>query len=78
MNNVETLEQLEDTVYNLYGVTSRPAGNTWAYMVLDLARKIIEAEGLDITQDDLEQLTEDNAHTARHAANIALYLKRYL
>lgn len=76
---VAKLETLENNVYKEYKVDSKPAGKTWLYMALDLARKIAEEPGLleAITDADLDQLTEDNFHTARHAAEVARGLMKY-
>lgn len=77
---VGTLERLEDEVYTAHGISSRPAGKEWAYMVLDLGRRILDEDGLleAVTPADLEALTEDNFHTARHAAEVVLHLKQYI
>ena len=76
---VERLEILEDDIYNAYGVESKPAGDTWVMMVLDIAKGILKKPGLSdaITEGDLNQLTEDNYHTARHAAEVIRHLKKY-
>ncbi len=76
---VGKLEALENNVYREYKVNSKPAGRTWLYMALDLARKITEEPGLleAITDADLDQLTEDNYHTARHAAEVVQRLQKY-
>lgn len=76
---VGTLKSLEVEIYKAYGVDSKPAGLKWVEMALDLAKRITEAPDLldTITEADLDQLTEENAHTARHAAEIALHLKKY-
>ena len=77
---VGTLERLQAETYNAYGVRSKPTGLIWVKMALDLAKRITEEPGLldTITEADLEQLTEENAHTARHAAEVALHLKKYI
>lgn len=76
---VGTLKSLEAEIYKAYGVDSKPAGLKWVEMALDLAKRITEEPGLldAITEADLDQLTEENAHTARHAAEVALHLKKY-
>ena len=73
---VGTLENITGEVYMEYNVNSRPPGKLWGLMVLDIARRILNAEGLveSITPADLEQLTEDNNHTGRQAAEIAIKL----
>ena len=79
-DTVGTLERLEDEIYTAYGVDHKPAGLKWVLMALDLAKKITEEPGLldTITEADLNQLTENNLHTARHAAETAQYLKKYI
>lgn len=74
------LERLEDDIYNDYGVNSKPAGGLWLYMVLDMARRILDEGGLleAITPEDLDTLTAGNFHTARHAAEVLLQLKHYV
>ena len=76
---VGTLERLEDETYSAYGVNSKPAGLKWVEMALYLAKRITEEPGLldAITEADLDQLTEENFHTARHAAEVAQCLKKY-
>lgn len=76
---VGTLKRLEDETYTAYGVNSKPAGLAWVNMVLDIAWKIITIPGLldAITKADLDQLTEENYHTARHAAEVVQRLQKY-
>ena len=76
---VGTLEHMEAEIYNAFGTDHRPAGKKWLYMVLDMAGRILDKDGLieAITEDDLNQLTEDNFHTARHAAEMVLHLNKY-
>ena len=76
---VGTLKRLEEETYSAYGVNSKPPGFTWINMALDIAWKITNEPGLldTITEADLDQLTEENFHTARHAAEVARYLKKY-
>lgn len=76
---VEILKQLQAETYTTYNVTSKPAGDTWIMLTLDLARRILETPGLSdrITDGILDQLTEENAHTARHAAEVVRHLKKY-
>lgn len=78
-SSVESLERLENEIYSYFETDSKPHGKKWLLMVLDLARRIVEEPGLleAITEKDLEQLTEDNYHTARHAAETVLHLRRY-
>ena len=77
---VGTLKRLEEEIYSDYNVNSKPAGLEWVTMALDLAKRITEAPGLldAITDADLDQLTEENFHTARHAAEAAQHLKKYI
>lgn len=77
---VGTLQDLENDIYEAYGVNHKPRGLTWVNMVLDLAKRITNEPGLldAITEANLDQLTEENYHTARHAAEVALYLKKYI
>ena len=76
VRTVETLEEMQDDVFDRYHAHHRPTGKTWLYMVLDLARDIVDRDGLleTITEDDLNQLTEENFHTARTAAEVAIHL----
>lgn len=75
---VHQLEILEAKYYEAYGLASRPTGNTWIYLVLDLVKaltdnkKLLKATG----PAELEQLTAENYHTMRAAAEIALHLDR--
>lgn len=79
MQTVDWLMGLEDKMYARYGVDSRPAGKTWAFMVLDLAALILDdMEPGEITKEVLDELTENNYHTARRAAVIALRLNKYM
>ena len=73
---VETLELMQDDIYTKYRTKHRPTGTPWVYMVLDLVREIVDRDGLleSITEADLNQLTEENFHTIRTAAEVALHL----
>ena len=74
----EKLENMENEVFKAYGMDHRPAGKMWLQIVLDLAKKIVAEVDLSaITPETLEELTADNFHTARHAAEIVLSLNRY-
>ena len=76
---VEVIEQLENDIYKKYDTDHKPRGKVWLYIVLDLARLISENVNLDdITETVLEELTADNFHTARHAAETILHLKKYI
>lgn len=77
MNNSDTIKQLQEDILTAHNVTSRPAGRTWMYIVLDLARRILDADNLaeTITPDDLKQLQTDNYHTATEAVKIVLDLR---
>ena len=74
---VRQLEQLDDAIYQENGLTSRPAGKKWVYIVLDLARRLTDnTELLKATGPaELDQLTTENFHTMRTAAEIALHLQ---
>lgn len=76
---VEVFRRLQAETYTAYNVTSKPAGDTWIKLTLDLAKRILETPGLSdrITDEILDQLTEENAHTARHAAEVVRHLKKY-
>lgn len=76
---VQTLERLENEIYQEYQVNHKPAGIMWVNMVIDLAKRITSEPGLlnAISEKHLEQLTQDNFHTARHAAETVLHLKKY-
>lgn len=78
-STVGILKRLEDETYSAYGVNSNPAGLKWVEMALYLAKRITEEPGLldAITEADLDQLTEENFHTARHAAEMVLHLNKY-
>lgn len=75
----EILEKLQSDTYKAFNVDSKPAGPKWIELVLDLAERILKEPGLldAITDKELEQLTADNYHTARHAAETVLHLRRY-
>lgn len=73
----DLLERLEDSAYSHFDVTCRPTGANYVYMVLDIAKSAVAA-GLynKIKLRDLEQLTTDNYHTARKAAQIIYDLQK--
>ena len=72
------LEAIEDDVYDLHRLNSRPNGADYVSIVLEIAHNAID-KGLykKITPADLEELTADNYHAARKAAEILLDLERY-
>ena len=76
---VEIIENLENEVFKKYDVDHKPRGKIWLCMVLDLAKMISEKIEIDeITDTVLDELTTDNFHTARHAAETILNLKPYI
>jgi hypothetical protein len=55
-----------------------PAGNEWLRGLLEMCAGILDAGILDvITPADLEQLTAENFHTVRHAAEMLLTVAPY-
>ena len=78
MDTVSKLQAIDCEIMNRYGLTSRPAGKTWIHVVLDLVRELADNDALTtaIRPEDLDQLTEENFHTMRTAAEIALKLHR--
>lgn len=55
---VQTLQDIAEKVTTAHGWTCKPAGDEWLYIVIDMARAILDAGILDvITPADLEQLT---------------------
>ena len=65
---------IENQIYKKYGVDCRPDPDTWERMIDDIAEAIIEVPGLveSITIEDLDTLTDQNYHTGRHGAELAL------
>ena len=75
VNVVATLECIEDDVYTQYNVNNFPADRRGALMILDMAKQIINEDLTGrITDDDLDELTEENFHAVRQAAVIARQL----
>lgn len=74
MNRAETLMQLQDALFYRYKLDSAPAGEMLQKITRELSGAILEAPGLleAITPADLDQLTANNYHTARRAAEMAL------
>ena len=62
-------EELENQAYNARELNSNPGGAQWVDMVLEIARDM-NTENLQLTRADMDQLTEDNYHTARRAAEV--------
>ncbi len=78
IGTVNLLEALENDAYERQGLNSRPTGAAYASAVLDIARDAVERGAFKkITPADLEELTADNYHAARKAAEILLDLERY-
>ena len=74
----EKLANMENDVFRAYGMDRRPAGKLWLQMVLDLAKRITEEiPPEDLTPEVLDELTADNFHTVRHAAELVLELWRF-
>ena len=75
METATRAEQIEAQIFGKYHLTSRPVGDAWCALVLDIAREYIKNE-LVFDQATLDQLTEDNAHTGRTAAEIVNQLRK--
>lgn len=79
IERVQMLEYFDAAAYDTHGATSKPHGRAWVPIVLDIVDQIFTyMNPADITEADLDQLTADNFHTARHAAEIAIYLNKYI
>ena len=76
-DTVQQLEKLEAEIYQAHGFTRRPAGKNWVYLVLALAKALTDNdELLNATGPaELDALTNENFHTMRTAAEIALNLQ---
>lgn len=76
---VQMLEYFDAAAYDTHGATGKPRGRAWIPIVLDIVDQIFTyMDPADITEADLDQLTADNFHTARHAAEVAIYLNKYV
>lgn len=77
--NAKTVQQaaeIEAAAFSAAGYTSKPRGVAWIYLVLDIAKEYAR-QNLKFTGADLDQLTAENYHTARHAAEVYMNLERY-
>ena len=76
-NTADTIANIQDRIYNRYGVDSAPAGALYISMVCDMAKEIVLIyEPAALNDRTLTELTENNAHMARHAAEIVRQLAR--
>ena len=69
MNTVQKAEEISNDAFSFAGYKEKPAGKQWVMLVLNIARQYAR-DGMHFTDSDLEQLTTDNYHTARFAAEI--------
>lgn len=77
-DTVEALQGIQDKVYTARGWNCKPAGNEWLRGLLEMCAGILDAGLLDdITREDLDQLTAENFHTVRHAAEMLLTVSPY-
>lgn len=77
-DTVEALQGIQDNVYTARGWQCMPAGNEWLRGLLEMCAGILDAGLLDdITRDDLDQLTAENFHAVRHAAEMLLTVSPY-
>lgn len=75
---VKAIQDIDTVIYKKYDLRQKPKGTRWLYVVLDMAEKILDEIPLEeLTPDVLDQLTDQNYHTARHAAEILLHLNNY-
>ena len=65
---------IENRIYKKYGVDHRPDPETWRRMITDIADEILKDPGLVdlITIEDLDTLTDQDFHTGRQGAEVAL------
>lgn len=69
MNTVQKAETISNDAFAIAGYKEKPAGKKWVMLVLNIARQYAR-DGLRFSDEDLEQLTTDDYHTARFAAEI--------
>lgn len=76
MTTIDKAAAIEADMYKRAGVRSKPAGDLWAVIVLNIALEYIRQD-MSFTAEDLAALTDNNLHTARHAADILEHLRKY-
>ena len=69
MNTAKELMKLQDAIFDKYGLQSAP-GSSW--LIIELRNQITPELLQAITPADLDQLTANNYHTARRAAETRL------
>ena len=74
----EKIEDIGNKVFDKHDVGSRPYGDKWMMIVVDIMREII-LDGLveKINDEVLDILEDDNYHTAGHAAGAVKDLCSY-
>ena len=78
MNKVDYISNVQDKIYDRYGVNSAPFGDKYIRMVLDMAAEILQVvKPAEINDDIVNGLTENNAHMATHAAELLKHLELY-
>lgn len=77
-DTINKIYDIDTSITLKYDLKQKPKGARWLYVVLDIAEKILDEIPLEeLTPDVLDQLTDQNYHTARHAAEILLHLNNY-
>lgn len=77
-DTINKIYDIDTSITLKYDLKQKPKGTRWLYVVLDIAEKILDEIPLEeLTPDVLDQLTDQNFHTARHAAEILLHLNKY-
>lgn len=80
MKRVNQLKAIEDEEYTVIGVDHIPTNRSWLNIALDICWCVLEDMGMEfreITDADLDQLTRENYHAARHAIEALRYLDNF-
>ena len=68
----DRLKGINDKVLTAHGIKSRPSGQEYCLLVLELAHAVImDVSPADLTDDLLNYLTVNNCHTMRQACELA-------
>jgi len=77
LDTFDIISAIDARTHERHGITSRPNGQLYALLILEIAHEVImEVSPKALTDELFDYMTDNNYHTARQACELAIDLLR--